>query len=937
MAVEIVGRRNELLALEEFLEALPAGGQALLLEGDAGIGKTALWQEGIRLGHEHGFRVLTSRAGHSETQIAFATVGDLFAPVVDEALPQLPRVQRRALEAALLLREPGGAPPEVRLLGLALLSVVNALAETRPLLFALDDVQWIDASSAEVLRFVLRRLEGQPVGVLATVRERPADAPLELDRALAAFSRLTVEPLSLGAIHQLLWGRLSLTLPRPELVRVHELAGGNPFFALELGRAIATETIRVDGTGVALPDSLSALVTERLRALPERVRDTLVAVAALAAPSVTLLEPLGAGVVEDIEVAEKHGVIELDGDRIHFTHPLLVPATYAGMPLHKRRRLHRRLAELAVDPEERARHLAIAATGPDEEIAAALEAAAARARLRGAAQAAAELAVRAVELSPSDALESLNRRRLTAAEDCRYAGDLKRAEAMLDEVVESAPPGRLRAEALTQLAGARGMAQGFPVTMALLRDALAEPDLEPGQQVNILCELAWMAQLGGDSPAAARYADAGLALAEQLAEPATLAIALAAVAQDRFARTGVIRHDLLDRALKLEQTLGGDGYSAARWSTWSWHAGLPMRLSPARVTLALLLGRSDRHDESRALWRALTAEARERADPDVVRCLFHWAQTEMTAGVWDAAALLCDEAIQLTRQIGLHVFETLCLAILAEIDAYRGEAEKARRAIPELLGALEVGRFRWGAFRLRIALAVLALADGDGARSWEQARPLLRESGELDEYQAQLAGSVAIEALLAIGDLEEAERLLEEIDRRAADGDTALRSLVLRNRGLLLAARGDLEGAIASLDAAARAPDPPQGVNPFELGRTLLALGTVQRQAQRKRSARTTLERAVETLERLGARVWAERARSELRRIGGRTASDSELSETERRIVEQVVAGLRNREVAAELSLSPNTVVWNLSKVYRKLGVSSRTELAALMATTPER
>jgi DNA-binding CsgD family transcriptional regulator len=178
--------------------------------------------------------------------------------------------------------------------------------------------------------------------------------------------------------------------------------------------------------------------------------------------------------------------------------------------------------------------------------------------------------------------------------------------------------------------------------------------------------------------------------------------------------------------------------------------------------------------------------------------------------------------------------------------------------------------------------------------------------------------------------------LLAQIDQCAANGDTALRPFVLRNRGLLLAAQGDHERAIASLESAAHAPEPPQGVNPFELARTFLALGTVQRQAQHKRVAHESLERAVGIFERLGARIWSEKARSELRRIGGRTASAGELSETERRIVELVVAGRRNREVAAELSLSPNTVVWNLSKVYRKLGVSSRTELAARIAAPPQ-
>src|ERR1044072_2539884 len=141
MAVEIIGRREELLAFEGFLAALPAGGQALLLEGDPGIGKTALWQEGNRLARERGVRVLTSRSAHSETQIAFATVGDLFAPVVEDTLLQLTPVQRRALETALLMREPDGPPPELRLLGLALISIVRALAQEGPLLLSFDDVQ----------------------------------------------------------------------------------------------------------------------------------------------------------------------------------------------------------------------------------------------------------------------------------------------------------------------------------------------------------------------------------------------------------------------------------------------------------------------------------------------------------------------------------------------------------------------------------------------------------------------------------------------------------------------------------------------------------------------------------------------------------------------------------------------------------------------------
>jgi predicted ATPase len=247
MAEPIIGRRSELKALARFVEAVPMGGRALLIEGEAGIGKTALLHEGVHAARANGFRVLTARAAPAEAQMAFTTVGDLFAPTLEQTLPSLAPFQRRALEIALLLRAPDGPPPEIRVLGVALVSVVSALAREGPLLIALDDVQWVDASSADVLAFMHRRLNGRPVGVLATVRGRPVQAALDLDRAFAALERLPLDPLSIGAIHRLLSERLSLNLPRPSLVRLDAAAGGNPFYALELGRALADGTIREIG------------------------------------------------------------------------------------------------------------------------------------------------------------------------------------------------------------------------------------------------------------------------------------------------------------------------------------------------------------------------------------------------------------------------------------------------------------------------------------------------------------------------------------------------------------------------------------------------------------------------------------------------------------------------------------------------------------------
>ena len=917
MAVEIIGRREELLALEAFLADTPAGGQALLLEGEAGIGKTVLWQEGLRGAGERGIQVLQARPSDAEAQIAFAALGDLVAPILEQRLAQLVPVQRRALETALLLRESEGAPPETRVLGLALLSIMRAHALEQPVLIAIDDVQWLDSSSTDVLTFGLRRLDTEPIAVFATMRGRQPKAPLGLDRTFPEFRRLPVEPLSVGAIHRLLWGRLGLALPRPALMRVHRTTGGNPFFALELGRAIADGAIDADSVDVALPESLRVLVAQRLNALPARVRETLVAVAALGSPSVTVMKPLGGTVVDDIELAQRRRVLELDGDRVRFAHPLLAPACYEAMPLHRRREVHERLARLDVDPEERARHLAIAAQGPSQEVAAALEAAADHAGARGAGQVAAELSERAVALTPPTEVEDLNRRRVAAATRSEREGDVRKAEALLQDAAESAEPGPLRAEALYHLASVKGQGEGHRVSIELLERALAEPGVGARQRAAILEALAWKASVSGDgrdSERALGWAEAGLALAEDLGEPEALVESLTTVADIDFWRTGHIRRDLLDRAIEIrDQTPGADD---------------------PRSTLAHQLGRADNFDEARAIWEKLIVEYKAHFSPSLTTCLLFLARMEVGSGRWNAATRLCDELMDVARQTGRERAEPLALMILAEIDAYRGE-EKARTTIPELLDVATSMGFGGATHRLQRALASFELALGDSDASWHGLEPLLAGVEQMDEVVAQLTGSVGIETLVAMDDLPAAERLLALLEERAAGSDTALRAFADRGRGLLHAAQGDLEPAIGALEAAAAEPTPPQEPNPFELARTLQLLGAAQRKAQHKRAARETLERSLTIFESLGARLWAEKTRSELRRIGGRTASDSDLSETERQIVELVAAGRKNREVAEELSLSPNTVAWNLSKIYRKLGVRSRTELAARVSAAP--
>jgi len=497
------------------------------------------------------------------------------------------------------------------------------------------------------------------------------------------------------------------------------------------------------------------------------------------------------------------------------------------------------------------------------------------------------------------------------------AGDAKKAVDLLQEAAESAEPGSLRAEALFHLAAVRGQGEGHRVSIDLLQRALAEPGVGARQRAAIFGSLAWKASVSGDGRESARalgWAEEGLALAEDLGEPQTLVESLTTVADIDFWRTGHMRRDLLDRAISIHGRTGGE--------------------DDPRLTLAHQLGRADHFREARELWEELIAEARAQFSPSLTTCLLFLARMEVGSGRWDAAARLCDQLADVGRQTGRDVAEPLGLMVLAEIDAYKGD-ERVRTTIPMLLEDAESMGYGGATHRMHRALASLELSVGDADASWRSLEPLLTGLAELDEVVAQLAGSVGIESLTAMADLPAAEQLLALLEERAAGSDTALRAFADRGRGLLCAAQDDLEQAITALEVAAVEPVPPQEANPFEQARTLQLLGTVQRRAQHKRAARETLERSLTIFESLGARLWAEKARSELRRIGGRTASDSELSETERQIVELVVSGRKNREVADELSLSPNTVAWNLSKIYRKLGVHSRTELAAQVSATP--
>ena len=339
MSAGVIGREDELAAVRAFATSL-RGGSALLIEGEAGIGKTTLWRAGVEMARGHELRVLAATPSAAESGLSFAAVGDLLEPVLDTVLPRLPAPQRHALEFALLLAEARGAVPDQRAVAVALLGALRALAGRGGVLVAVDDVQWLDPASAAALAFALRRVRDQPVAFL--LAERAGErSPLD-----AGVARLAVGPLGIGAIHGLLRERLGVGLPRPTLRRLHEVSGGNPSYALELARALEPAGAGVEP--LVVPPTLLELVAQRLEALPRETREALQIAAALSQPTVGVLARAAPGSGRALDVAVQARVIEVDEGRIRFAHPLLAAGAYAAVPPGRRLELHARLAELVV-------------------------------------------------------------------------------------------------------------------------------------------------------------------------------------------------------------------------------------------------------------------------------------------------------------------------------------------------------------------------------------------------------------------------------------------------------------------------------------------------------------------------------------------------------------------------------------------------------------
>ncbi|HWC31788.1 MAG TPA: AAA family ATPase, partial [Actinomycetota bacterium] len=597
-----VGRAREIAMLRAFLEAPPASG-ALLIEGEPGIGKTTLLSLGVAEARDAGYRVLRAAPAATETKLSFSALGDLLENTGPGLLEALPPPQRRALGGALLRVDVEGRPPDRRTVSVAVLEVIRSMAAEGPVLIAIDDIQWLDRPSARVLEYTARRLRTERVAFLLSRRTGDSTDPSGLLGALGPdrLRHLELTGLSVGALGRVLANQQGPVLNRPLLLKVRRTSGGNPLFAQEIVRAL-----RRDGqptpshSSLPIPDSLRAAVRDRVGELPAGAREAVLVVAALASPTRNVVrDALGPRAESSVAAAVDADVVTLENGRVLLAHPLIGSVLYDEATESERRSVHARLAEAVADPEEKARHLALAATGPDAAVAGALRRAAGIARSRGAPEAAAELSDRAVELTPPEETDVRNELTVEAADHHFASGDADRAREALERLAAALPPGPERARILWRLARIRFITESLGQAGAILRQSLDEAGDDVALRAHVEQALAFTEMVGGNLPLAQQHARSAVALAARADDAAVTALALSRLATTEFILGMGLDRPSFERSMRLEGALDPD--IPIEWRPAYNFAGVLMYaddFSGAReILLSLLRGARDRGDE----------------------------------------------------------------------------------------------------------------------------------------------------------------------------------------------------------------------------------------------------------------------------------------------------------------------------------------------------
>jgi DNA-binding CsgD family transcriptional regulator len=888
----------------------------LVIRGEAGVGKSALLEDARE--RAAGMRVLGCSGVEAESALPFAALHQLLRPVLRH-LETVPRLQAKALEAALGLG--AGRGDDRFLVFLAVLSLLAEAADRRPLLCLVDDAHWLDDASADALVFVARRLEAEGIVLLFAAREgeaRPFDAP--------ALAELRLAGLDADAAAALLDRHAGIALSPETRARLVEATGGHPLALLELPSTLS-EAQLAGGEPLLTPLPVSARLERaflaRVRDLPEETQTLLLVAAADDTSQLSTVLRAAARLdvgAEALDAAEEAGLATLRGAVLELRHPLVRSAVYQGAPLSRRQAVHRALASVLegdAAADRRAWHRAVASVGPDPAVVGELEQAAVRARRRSGFVAASLTYERAAALTPE---ESERVRLLTAAaETAWFGGRLERTRMLLERARPFAWEPLQRAD-IDRYLGLVELTGGVPAEACrlLVRSAAVVAPVDGARALQLL-NLASVAAVYADDGAAAvsiaelaREVDVGdTAFARALV---ALLVGLGAFYEGDLPRAAAS----LRSALSLEAELENDAVDARRVAL----------LFGGRA--AMFLG-----DDEAARRSAELAAAQARAEGALgllTPILSRLALFELWAGRWPAASANAREGLRLAREIGQHDLVAYQLVLLALIAAHRGEEDECRSLAAQGHQLASARRFTLVASLANWALVLLELELGRAEEAFLRAREISATPVVF------FAGLDRIEAAVRAGEHATAHDWLGSYEPWAGRAGAAwaragaawARAVAFHGRALL--AGEDEQGARlfeAALDSHA------QAARPFDRARTELAFGELLRRARRPRDARQHLRAALDGFEALGAELWAERARVELRASGQTArrrvaAARDQLTEQELQIAHFVAQGLSNREVAAQLFLSPRTIAAHLRNIFRKLGISSRTELARL-------
>jgi DNA-binding CsgD family transcriptional regulator len=901
-AVQLLGRQRERDVLDRVLNAARHGhGGVLALYGDPGVGKTALLDYAAEAGAD--FTVVRAVGVEGEMELAFAAVQQLCSPSL-HIMERLPEPQRAALEVALGLSS--GPPPNTFLVGLAVLNLASEAADEQPLLCLVDDAQWLDRASARVLAFVARRLLAEKIAMVFTAREA-------ID-TLRGVGELRVEPLNRRDARALLDWVLPGRLDERVLERIVAETRGNPLALMELPRGLTPGQL---AGGFGLPGALplSARIeesfTRRLAQLPRDARRLLLLAAADATGDAALLWRAAQrlGIPETAATAvESEGLLQLDG-AVVFRHPLVRSAVYGAAEPSDRRSVHRALADETdpADPDRRAWHLAQSASAPDEEVAVELERSAERAQARGGFAAAAAFLERSAALTPAPVQRG--QRTLAAAQIKFSAGALDDAFSLLasTEVAALDELGQARVDLLgAQIASEQWRADDAGRLFMSAASRLEPLDSEQARETYLEALAGAMANdidvVGGASAVAA---------AARAAPPGAVPRRMVDVLLDAF-------------AIRLTE-----GYAAAAPSfarALEYLLALDLADVEGRRWLSLSGARND-HIVALELWDDEAMTVLEDRQVQVARdtgafghlqfALGFVARNKILAGELTAAAHLIDEADAIADATGNAPFVNAPM-ILA---AWRGDEAEASGLIEATSD--QSARRRWTSNNYAKAVLYNGLGRHDVAleAAWEAMQP------DPIGYGTQLVPELA-EAAARTGDRQRLEFTREWLsERTAAISSGWLNGIDARVRAFLStgdAADALYRNSIENLSGTRMK---------IELARTQLLYGEWLRRERRRVDAREQLRTALEAFTGMGVEGFARRAERELLATGERVhtramGARDQLTPQEAQISRLVAEGQTNREIAAQLFISPSTVEYHLRKVFRKLAVKSRTQLA---------